>query len=265
MSNKNLQPKDFELETSTVWSFRHRGKWATHSSKFRGNWAPQVVRNILLRYSEEGDYIIDPMVGSGTTLIEAKLTGRNSLGVDINHEAIEITKKALEFDGTNSVKCKVKLGDARKLDFLEDESVDLITLHPPYANMVEYSHKEIDEDLSSIEDIEEFYSEMGVVAKELHRILKPNKYCAVLMGDTRKNKHYIPLAFNVMQEFLKVGFVIKENVIKHQWNTKTHGFWAKRSKKYNFLLILHENLFIFRKLGKNESAEKIKYSKYHSS
>src|SRR5699024_9329831 len=101
--------------------------------------------------------------------------------------------------------------------------------------------------------------------KELHRILKPNKYCAVLMGDTRKNKHYIPLAFNVMQEFLKVGFVIKENVIKHQWNTKTHGFWAKRSKKYNFLLILHENLFIFRKLGKNESAEKIKYSKYHSS
>ncbi len=242
-----LQPKDFELETSTVWSFRRRGKWATHNSKFRGNWAPQVVRNILLRYSKEGDYVVDPMVGGGTTLAECKLTNRNCLGVDINSKAVNLSKKAIDFNCDFNPKIKVKKGNVKKLDFLKNESIDLIATHPPYANIIEYSDGKIKEDLSSIDSYEGFYKEMELVAKELYRILKPNKYCALLMGDTRKNKHYIPLAFNVMNKFLEAGFVLKEDIIKHQWNTKTEGFWAKKSKKYNFLLILHEHLFIFRK------------------
>lgn len=44
------------LETTTVWSFPERGKWATHQSDYRGNFAPQVARNIILAYSQEGDY-----------------------------------------------------------------------------------------------------------------------------------------------------------------------------------------------------------------
>ena len=55
-------PEDFELETSTVRSFPRRGKWATHDSKYRGNWSPDVVRNLILRYSEEGDLLLDPMI-----------------------------------------------------------------------------------------------------------------------------------------------------------------------------------------------------------
>lgn len=53
MNKKITQPKDFELETSTVRSFPRRGKWATHNSKYRGNRSPDVVRNLILRYSEE--------------------------------------------------------------------------------------------------------------------------------------------------------------------------------------------------------------------
>ncbi|HEC91681.1 MAG TPA: DNA methylase, partial [Candidatus Atribacteria bacterium] len=54
---KILQPENFELETTTIWSFPDRGKWATHylNAKYRGNWAPQVARNLILRYSNEGD------------------------------------------------------------------------------------------------------------------------------------------------------------------------------------------------------------------
>jgi len=67
MQIQNLNPDNFELECTTVWSFKHRGKWATHNSKYRGNWAPEVVRNLILRYSKEGDFLLDPMVGGGTT------------------------------------------------------------------------------------------------------------------------------------------------------------------------------------------------------
>jgi len=67
---KRFQPENFYLECTTVWSFPKRGNWATHRSDYQGNWSPQVVRNLILRYSQEGDTILDQMVGGGTTLKE---------------------------------------------------------------------------------------------------------------------------------------------------------------------------------------------------
>lgn len=43
-----LQPAEFELEQTTVWSFPDRGTWATHQGNYRGNWAPQIPRNLIL-------------------------------------------------------------------------------------------------------------------------------------------------------------------------------------------------------------------------
>jgi DNA modification methylase len=96
---KQLQPEDFQLETTTVWSFPNRGTWATHylNNKYRGNWAPQVPRNIILLYSKEGDTVLDAFSGSGTTAIEAVLTKRNSISVDINKEACMLTLDRIQF------------------------------------------------------------------------------------------------------------------------------------------------------------------------
>lgn len=88
---------------------------------------------------------------------------------------------------------------------------------------------------------------MELVAKELYRVLKKDKHCAILIGDTRRKKMYQPMAFMVMQRFLKAGFELKEDIIKHQHNCKATGFWVNKSKEANFLLIMHEHLFIFKK------------------
>ena len=84
------EPDDFELEKSSVWSFPERGEWATHDSKYRGNCSPYVIRNLLLRYSKEGDWVLDQFVGGGTLLVEAKLLSRNAVGVDVNPRALDI-------------------------------------------------------------------------------------------------------------------------------------------------------------------------------
>lgn len=268
--SKKLQPDAFELETSTVWSFPKRGKWATHKANYRGNWAPQIARNIIERYSEHGDTVLDSMVGGGTTLIECVLTGRNGIGVDINKDALMVTLDRLRFSENldpeefSEVEIKLYRGDARNLDFLQNDSIDLIATHPPYANIITYSQKESsanDGDLSKIKTLEGFIEQMGDVASETFRVLKPNKYCAILVGDTRKNKHYVPISYRVLNEFLKAGFVLKEDIIKAQWNTQTEGLWSKLSKKHNFLLILHEHLYIFRKPTPEEKLSKYKYSK----
>jgi hypothetical protein len=51
-----------------------------------------------------------------------------------------------------------------------------------------------------------------------------------------------------MERFLKSGFALKEDIIKVQHNCKATWFWKKRSEEFNFLLIMHEHLFIFKKL-----------------
>jgi DNA modification methylase len=123
----------------------------------------------------------------------------------------------------------------------------LILTHPPYADIIKYSDGRIKEDLSSIHSIDVFCDEIEKVAKECFRVLKPNKYCAVLIGDTRRNKLYIPIAYKVMERFIRVGFILKEDIIKIQHRCKATGFWIKKSKLYNFLLIMHEHIFVFNK------------------
>ena len=82
-------PDNFTPEITTVWSFPERGTWATHSPKYRGNWAPQIPRNLIIKYTKEQDLILDPMMGAGTTLIEAKLLNRNG----IMHEHLFVFRK----------------------------------------------------------------------------------------------------------------------------------------------------------------------------
>lgn len=240
------EPENFELEMTTHWSFPERGDWATHDAKWRGNWSPYIPRNIILRYSKEKDLILDQFAGGGTTLVEAKLLNRNIIGIDVNDVALNRCKEKIDFlhEGADG-KVFLRKGDARNLDFIPDNSIDLICTHPPYANIIEYSEN-IEEDLSHLK-INEFLEEMKKVASESYRVLKKDKFCAVLMGDTRKNGHMIPLSFYVMQVFEDAGFKLKEMIIKEQHNCKATGFWKTNSIKYNFLLIAHEHLFIFRK------------------
>jgi DNA modification methylase len=281
---KEYQPKEFVLETTNVWSFPDRGTWATHQGNFRGNWPPQMARNIITRYSKPGETVLDQMCGSGTTLIECKLLGRNAIGVDINPACIMLTLDRLNFDYTPldpsfpKVIIKTYVGDARNLNLVEDASIDLIATHPPYASIIPYNKKEkINGDLSNIHSIDEYINGMREIAKESYRVLKPGRFCAILVGDTRRHRHHVPIAFRTMQAFLEAGFILREDIIKYQWKTKTtrekwggltkvaEECWVsidKKTKKYymDFYLLYYEHLFIFRKPENGEDITRYKDS-----
>ena len=240
-----LQPENFELETNTVWAFPDRGKWATHDAKYRGNWSPYIPRNIILRYSGESDTVLDPFVGGGTTAVEAKLTNRNFFGFDINPEAVELSRQKCDFRFDTTATSVIDVADVRNLP-LNDNSVDLICAHPPYADIIHYS-EDIEGDLSLL-PIKDFLFEMGKVADEFYRVLKKDKFCAILMGDIRKKGMVQPLAFETMRIFEMAGFKTKEIIIKEQHNCKATGYWKTNSIKFNFLLLAHEYLFILKKM-----------------
>ena len=264
---KVIHPPGFQPEQSTVWSFPKRGNWATHKGDYRGNWSPWIVRNILARYSKPGDRVLDQMVGGGTTLVECKVMGRDAIGVDISLEAAMLTFDRLDFDYQSfwetlpNTNIKVLQGDARSLDGIEDGAVDLVATHPPYANIIPYSRaKPVEGDLSQVHSLNEFFEGISLIAAESLRVLKPGGHAAILMGDTHKHAHYVPIAYRLLEVFLRAGFVLREDVIKLQWHTETmRGRWNPRFQQ-NFLLTYHEHLFIFRKLTGDERPSKFKAS-----
>ena len=134
-------------------------------------------------------------------------------------------------------------GNAQKLDSIKDKSIDFICTHPPYANIINYSNG-IKNDLSLLK-VKDFIEAMKPVATESYRVLKDDKYCAILIGDTRKKGRVVPLGFGIMKVFLNAGFKLKEIIIKEQHNCKATGFWKSSSIKFNFLLLAHEYLFVF--------------------
>jgi len=291
---ERLEPFEDELTdvSTTVWSFPKRGSWATHKGDYRGNWPPQIPRALMLMSTRPGDVVLDPMVGSGTTLIEAKLLGRRSVGVDINYNAVILTlhrmyyleqylKKILEnksmdsatnYGGKGSIAgvsledivkadYRVYHGDGRDLKLIADESIDLIATHPPYFNIIKYGGGEREPgDLSKTKDLEEYLEWMRMVAGECYRVLKPGKICAILVGDTRIHKHYVPISHYVLQVFLDAGFILKEEVVKIQHKMKTTREVWNKLRDRDFLLIYHEKLYIYRKPARGEDLDRIKYS-----
>lgn len=258
-------PKDYSPEEFTVWSFPSRGDWATHSGKYRGNWSPYIPRNLILKYTKPGETVLDQMCGSGTTLVECKLLNRNGIGVDVNRDSVMLTLDRLNFGYSpldHGVRSEIHtyVGDARDLDKIPDSSIDLVASHPPYAWIIPYSKNRVPGDLSGMRKLADFLEAMRKVAAESYRVLKEDHYCAILIGDTRKGRHYVPISIGVLQAFLSVGFILKEDIIKLQHNTMTtREKW--RGHTYDFYKIGHEHLYVFRKPKQGEKTTPLKYSK----
>ena len=256
--------KEIKPDT-TVWTFPLRGSWAVHSPDYEGNWSPYVPREIIKRFSRKGDFVLDAFVGGGTTLIECVLLGRRGLGLDISPHALAHAQQRLEelraaaskavdspLDLSALDHVEVRNGDARELSFLRDDSVDLICTHPPYGPAIPYTHS-VDGDLSRLKSLDAFLDGMNAVAFEFFRVLKPGGFCAILIGDHRKDGMVQPLGFRVFQIFVeKATFVPVEIIVKLQHQDTSTEFYFGKSEELPYR-IAHEYLFVFRKRANVEN------------
>lgn len=95
--------------------------------------------------------------------------------MDINDVALERCREKTDFDYEPAKgKVYINKGDARHLDSIPDDSIDLICTHPPYADIIKYSDG-IDGDLSQLK-VKEFLEQMKPVAEESYRVLKKESF-----------------------------------------------------------------------------------------
>lgn len=116
------------VEVDTSWSFvgktRKETGYLTHSyHRYPAKFIPQVVSRLIKKYTKEGDLVVDPFGGCGTTAIESKIAGRSSVAVDINPVAVLITK--VKITPINSLKLEEAFIDLKyKLNSYNKKGVE---------------------------------------------------------------------------------------------------------------------------------------------
>ncbi len=240
--------------TDSLWLIDKRDSSKFNSGWYWGNFIPQIPQQMMLRYTRKGDWVLDPFLGSGTTLIESKRLGRNGIGIELNSEVAVKVKELIVKEPGDSV-ADVIIGDSQTIDLSKVlskhniNSVQLVILHPPYYNIIKFSDDPAD--LSNAPDIETFLDMFGRVVDNLTLYLDYGRYLVLVIGDLYQKGEWIPLGFYCVQRLLERDYLLKSIVVKNFADTRgkrnQENLWRYRALAGGFYVFKHEYIIICQK------------------
>lgn len=252
--------KDLDINTDSLWIIGPRAKGGKHENVYHGNYVPQIPNQMIRRYTEENNVVLDMFMGSGTTLFECESLKRNYIGFDINNEIISYVESKM--DSTSGIDYYIHdcdITDPEKVSKLVEadlkrmnkRTVDLIMSHPPYLDIVKFTDKP--EDLSNISNINDFIAKFVNATNAVWQYLKKGKYFCLVIGDIYRDSEVIPLGFYLMYAIKKnfncklKGIVVKD-MLGNRAKIGIESLWRYRALKSDNFLFKHEYIFVFKKL-----------------
>jgi len=247
--------KRTDIVTDSLWIFSGRDKSWKHSNFYHGNFIPQIVYQVLMRYTKKWDFVLDFFIWSWTTAIECERLRRNVIWVDIRCDLIERLNNLINWD----IQTKFICSDSTRKEIVDEvkhflsnswkDYVDLVILHPPYFDIIKFSDKK--EDLSNSKSLEEFLERFKKVVENSNVLLKKWWFLIIVIGDIYKKWEWIPLGFYCLQKAQEVGFKLKSIVVKNiewnRWKLWIWWIWRYRALKGGFYVFKHEYILVFRK------------------
>lgn len=227
----------------------------------------QLISRLLKMYSFKGDTVLDPFLGSGSTLVACRREGRKGIGFDINDAYINLAKKRLKQNTLleQSAQQIVIKDDANNiLKHVKENSVDFCVTSPPYWDILrqkrtadykeERPYSDSIEDLGNIPDYNDFIASLKKIFSNVFKALKKGKRCIIILMDIRKGPVFYPFHIDMIKSMNKIGFILDDIII-----------WDRRSEYNNIRPLgypyvfrinkIHEYLLIFQK---PDGAEDIK-------
>lgn len=254
------QWRDYEdIETGTLWQIDSREKNNGHQLDYHGNCVPQILTQVLTRYTKKDDVVLDLFLGSGTSAIEAANLGRKAIGVELKQEMADYVAGKLKEQGKqndtvvicgDSADKKTAAPIKKALKNWGKDHAQFLFLHPPYADIIQFSDKE--ECLSNASDTEGFLDLWEKVCQQGYDALEPGRFAAVVIGDKYAGGELIPLGFYCMERMNRVGFKTKSIIVKNiSGNEKAKGrqenLWRYRALAGGFYIFKHEYVIVFQK------------------
>jgi DNA modification methylase len=203
-----------------------------HPAMFPGMLVERLVETFL---RPEGEKVLDPFSGSGSTIVEVERLGKTGIGIELSPEYAKMGRKRLAEISSDlfaknhkprSVIHEASVTEITKL--IDPESIDLCITSPPYWDILNQrrtaDYKDVrhygnlDGDLGTIADYEEFLNSLQSVFADVLTVLKPGAYCCVVLMDLRKKNRFFPLHSDFAARMTEVGFIFDDLII---WNRQS--------------------------------------------
>lgn len=252
--------KDTDIDVNSLWLIDQRGREGKHKNIYHGNFIPQIPNQLIRRFTKENELVLDPFLGSGTTLYECENLNRNFIGLDINQQMIDYVKNQMKdssfIHNFSIFNCDVT-NKEQTTHFLElglkknnSKQVDFIIMHPPYMDIIKFTNHP--NDLSQIDNLNSFVKKFLEVCKNILPYLAKNRYFAIVIGDVYKNSEIIPLSFYLMDTVkrnfkTKLKGIIIKNIEGNRGKLGKNGIWTYRAMKSDYYIFKHEYIFVFKK------------------
>jgi DNA modification methylase len=209
-----------------------------HPAKFPETMAQEFIEF----FTREGETVLDPMAGTGSTLVAALRAGRNSYGIELNPKYAQIAKQIIEEErktlgsSIENLKSEIVNGDATSTSSYGFPIIDYVLTSPPYWDMLRAkgagtqkkrrSSEELDvhysddpNDMGNIGDYEEFLAKLVRIYEGLKPLLREKAYLTIIVKNVKKGGKIYPLAWDIARELGKT-YTLKDERLWLQDNQR---------------------------------------------
>ncbi len=228
-----LTAKEWLKNQLGVWEFFYEKRDIRDKDVHPATFPISMARKIIELFTHEGELVLDPFVGSGTTLVAAQDTNRNAVGFDLQQKYIDLCKERLYnehlFNNTQQI---ALTEDARNItEYIKPNSVKLIWTSPPYANLLNRERKnksrrdrdngqlgkveqysQDKRDLGTLE-LEEYAKQIGDIYESLLTILRDDGHCVINVPDMWWENKRITIHISLITELRKRGYEFRNTII----------------------------------------------------
>jgi len=233
-----MTPKEWLKSQLGVWQFFYEARDIRDKNIHPATFPIALAKKVIGLFTHKGELVLDPFVGSGTTLVAAQDSDRNAIGVDLQQKYIDLCRSRLLQAGLfNNSKQLAVQDDARNISqYLDPESVSLIFTSPPYANLLNRERKNKsrrfrnNEQLGRVEQysqdprdlgtmqIDEYTVVMGDIFQSLLPILRPKAHCVINVPDMWWEDKRITIHIALVEELRKRGYELRNIIIWDRTN-----------------------------------------------
>lgn len=230
----DLSPKEW-IKFQKSWFIhnppRRRKDVLQHPAKFPETLAQEFVEF----FTKRGQTVLDPMVGTGSTIIACLRSGRHSIGIELNPTYTELAQEMVQNerdslpDPVDHLRADLITGDAAHLAEFDLPIIDYVFTSPPYWDMLhargaqtqrdrrsspelDVSYSEDPADLGNIADYKEFLDRLVQIYTTLPVFLRPKAYLTIIVKNVKKGGKIYPLAWDLGKRLGEI-FTLKDERI----------------------------------------------------
>lgn len=223
-----------------VWQFNYEGRDVRDKNLHPATFPISLSKRVVELFTHEGELVVDPFVGSGTTLLAAQDLNRNAVGFDLQENYIDLCAQRLVSNNFfNQAQQTAIQDDALHIPrYIAAETVSLIWTSPPYANLLNRKRKNKsrrgderkNEQFGKIEQysqdprdlgtmpLEDYTKAMGDIFEQLLPLLRPKAHCVINVPDMWWENERITIHVSLIEELRRRGYELRNTIIWDRTN-----------------------------------------------